>query len=56
MPKNKEIGRPAGPKKEPVNVSILRTRAKNLRQFAVKEQRTISTVVENALEAYGINA
>lgn len=56
MGKNKEIGRPAGPKKEPVNVSILKTRAKNLRQFAVKEQKTISTIVENALDSYGITA
>ncbi len=56
MAKKKEIGRPAGPEKEPVNVSILRTRAKKLREFAAKEQKTISIVVENALESYGINA
>jgi hypothetical protein len=52
----KTLGRPSGPvEKEPVNVSIERPRAKKLRELAVKEQRTISVLVENALvETYGI--
>lgn len=55
MAKNKEIGRPAGPAKEPLNIYIKRDRAKRLREFAIEQQKTISILVENALEkAYGI--
>lgn len=55
MAKKKEKGRPLGPEKEPLNIYILKDRAKRLRNFAVKEQKTISIVVENALEqTYGI--
>lgn len=54
MTKKRKQGRPAGSKKEPVNVSMHVDRAEKLRAFAAKEQKTISIVVENALEAYGI--
>lgn len=50
MAKKQAIGRPTGPEKEPMNVFILKTRAKKLRELAVKEQKTISIMVENALE------
>jgi hypothetical protein len=55
MAKTKKIGRPAGSEKEPMNVFVNKERAKKLRDLAKKEQRTISIMVENALEtAYGI--
>ena len=53
--KKRKVGRPAGSEKEPMNIFIRKERAQRLRDFAVKEQKTISIVVENALEAqYGI--
>ena len=54
--KNKtKVGRPLGSEKEPLNVYIKKERAQRLREFAIKEQKTISIVVENALEGqYGI--
>lgn len=53
--KKRKPGRPLGSEKEPVNVYMKKDRAQRLREFAVKEQKTISIVVENALEAqYGI--
>lgn len=53
--KKRKPGRPLGAEKEPVNVYINKIRAQRLREFAVKEQKTISIVVENALERqYGI--
>jgi hypothetical protein len=55
MAKNKEKGRPSGPAKEPINIYMLKDRAKKLRILATQEQKTISIVVENALEhTYGI--
>jgi len=55
MAKKREKGRPNGPAKEPLNIYIRRDRAKKLRDFAIKEQKTISIVVENALEqTYGL--
>lgn len=55
MAKKKDLGRPSGPQKEPLNIYMRSDRAKRLREFAVKEQKTISIVVENALEQqYGI--
>lgn len=55
MAKKKEKGRPKGSEKEPMNVFIHKERAKKLRDLAKKDQRTISVMVENALEsAYGI--
>lgn len=48
--KTKTIGRPTGPEKEPLNIFMLKTRAKKLRELAQKEQKTISIMVENALE------
>lgn len=46
-PKNKE-------KKEPVNIYINSKRAHRLRIAAAEQQKTISIVVENALEEQGI--
>lgn len=55
MAKTNKIGRPAGSEKEPMNVFVTKDRAKKLRELAKKEQRTISILVENALNsAYGI--
>lgn len=55
MAKKKAKGRPKGSEKEPMNIFVRKDRAKRLREFAVKEQKTISIVVENALEAqYGL--
>lgn len=52
---NGDVGRPKGSEKEPMNIFVKKDRAKRLREFAVKEQKTISIVVENALEqTYGI--
>lgn len=49
------VGRPTGTEKEPLNIYMKKDRAKRLREFAVKEQKTISIVVENALEhTYGL--
>jgi hypothetical protein len=52
--KKAKKGRPRGSDKEAVNVYMRKERASRLREFSVKEQKTISIVVENALEAYGI--
>lgn len=46
----KKKGRPKGDKKEPVNIYMESGRAANLRKLAVTEQKTISILVENALE------
>jgi len=55
MAKKRKIGRPQGSEKEPVNVYMHTERAQKLRELAVKEQKTISVMVENALEeSYGI--
>jgi len=55
MAKKKGKGRPKGSEKEPLNIYIHKERAAKLRGFAKDEQKTISIVVENALEAqYGI--
>ena len=51
MTKTKSIGRPKGEKKEPMNLSIGVKRARALRLLAVSSQKTISIMVENALEA-----
>lgn len=54
-PKKRKIGRPKGSEKAPVNIFMRVERAQKLREYAAKEQKTISIVVENALEAqYGI--
>lgn len=50
MAKKRKIGRPSGSEKEAVNVYIHKDRAANLRQLAKDEQKTISIMVENALE------
>lgn len=48
-------GRPEGPEKEPVNIYMKKERAAKLRKLAAAEQKTISIMVENALEtSYGI--
>lgn len=53
--KKRKVGRPTGSEKEPINIYVRKDRAQRLREFAVKEQKTISIVVENALEAqYGL--
>ena len=55
MTKKKKVGRPIGSDKEPMNIYVHKERAGKLRELAIKEQKTISVVVENALEAqYGI--
>lgn len=54
MAKKKKIGRPKGSEKEPVNIYINKERAKNLRNSAKDQQKSISIVVENALCDYGI--
>ena len=50
MAKSKGVGRPKGPEKEPINVFINCDGAKKLRDLAKKEQKTISIMVENALQ------
>lgn len=53
--KKRKAGRPRGSDKEPMNIYIKKERAQKLREFAVKEQKTISIVVENALhQSYGL--
>lgn len=53
--KNKKIGRPKGSDKEPMNIFVHKDRAQKLRDLAKTEQKTISIMVENALEEqYGI--
>lgn len=55
MAKKKVKGRPKGSQKEALNIYIHKERAGKLRGLAKNEQKTISIVVENALEAqYGI--
>lgn len=55
MAKKQDFGRPKGPDKEPMNIFVRKDRAKKLRDLAKKEQKTISIMVENALEhQYGI--
>ena len=53
--KKAKRGRPTGSKKEAVNIYMHKERAEKLRDLAKTDQRTISVVVENALEqTYGI--
>jgi hypothetical protein len=53
--KKRKVGRPMGSEKEPMNIYIQKERAGKLRAFAKTEQKTISIVVENALEkTYGL--
>lgn len=54
MAKKRKVGRPPGPEKEPVNILMNVDRAARLRERAKTEQKTISIVVENALEEQGI--
>lgn len=55
MAKKKKVGRPNGSEKEALNVYIHKGRAASLRALAKDEQKTISIMVENALEkAYSI--
>jgi hypothetical protein len=55
MEKTKKVGRPKGLKKSPVNIYMEDKRIERLKKFAFKEQKTISIIVENALDiAYGI--
>lgn len=55
MAKKRSKGRPTGQKKEPMNIFITCDRAAKLRELAIEEQKTISIMVENALETqYGI--
>jgi hypothetical protein len=55
MAKIKKSGRPKGSEKEPMNIYINKGRAQKLRELATEEQKTISIMVENALEtSYGI--
>lgn len=55
MAKKLKVGRPKGSDKEPMNIYVHKERAAKLREFARDEQKTISIVVENALQAaYGI--
>lgn len=55
MAKKQKIGRPKGSEKEAMNIYINKTRAGKLRDYARDEQKTISIVIENALEKqYGI--
>jgi hypothetical protein len=55
MAKKNKTGRPKGADKEPVNIYMNKDRAQKLRELAVTEQKTISIMVENALEtSYGI--
>lgn len=51
MAKKRNIGRPKGPKKVAVNLSIREDRAARLKELADKEQKTQSILVENALES-----
>lgn len=50
MAKKKKVGRPKGSDKEAVNIYMRKTRAASLRELATSEQKTISILVENALE------
>jgi hypothetical protein len=53
--KKRKVGRPAGSNKEPLNIYIHKERAAKLRELAVSDQRTVSVMVERALEnTYGI--
>jgi hypothetical protein len=55
MAKKTKPGRPKGSKKEPMNIYISTDRAEKLRDYAREQQKTISILVENALqEQYGL--
>lgn len=55
MAKKVKQGRPAGPKKVPVNIFMTEDRRDRLKNLSVKEQKTQSILVENSLQAtYGI--
>jgi hypothetical protein len=51
MAKKIKPGRPKGSDKEAMNIYVHKERAAKLRQFARDEQKTISIIVENALES-----
>lgn len=53
--KKQLVGRPSGPEKKPLNIYMRLERIDKLKTLAQKEQKTISIMVENALEkSYGI--
>lgn len=54
MAKKSVLGRPKGEKKKPLNIYMKLDRIDRLKKYAFDEQKTISIVVENALDAFGI--
>lgn len=54
MAKNKVFGRPKGPNKKAINVFLPIEKITKLKERAETDHRTISTVVELALEKDGI--
>ena len=45
----KEVGRPKGPKKSALNLSILTERKKRLQKLAIDNDKSVSQIVEEAL-------
>lgn len=45
----KEVGRPKGPKKSALNLSILTERKKRLQKLAIDKDKSVSQIVEDAL-------
>lgn len=55
MAKKNKIGRPKGSEKKALNIYLQGVMIDKLKDLAIEEKRTISAMVENALEtAYGI--
>lgn len=51
MATESKVGRPTGPKKRPLNVSLRTERINQVKEAAEVEGRTISEVVDRALDA-----
>lgn len=53
--KKRDVGRPKGAIKVPLNVSILKDRKNKLKKLAIDRSESASSLVENALDfTYGI--
>ncbi len=53
--KKQGVGRPTGPEKSTLNISILKDRKKKLQKLAIDKGESASYLIEGALEStYGI--
>ena len=55
QPKKNKVGRPSGPEKVIMNITMLKDRKKRLQKLAIDKGESSSYIIESALEnVYGI--